>query len=141
MNEVQLHLYDPRRNAQQIVETINSSGRLQQRLEEIQSHYESHLDQAIGVSLVDKSGNSLSVGLGKSEWALIYSRMVSGELVEQYASLGDDSREGSVAFYFEQWTDIPRKWLIPQSLAKEAVNEWFRSGKLSEVIRWTSDAY
>ena len=120
-------------------EEISDSAHLERRLGEVRDHFGSRLDHAIGVDLTDED-RSLSVGLGEEFWALIQSTNDYDEF-EQWCSLGDGDAEGSVVYYMPQWTDIPRKWLVPRSLGLEAVKEWYETGKLSSAIEWTDESY
>lgn len=117
-------------------EVINKAEQLELYLTSLQEKYKD-LHCPIGIGLEWDEENFLSVGLGNNGWVLI---QTIGE-DEQLCSLGDSSLEGTVAFYLPQWTEVPKKMLIPKEKAWEVVKYWFETGKLSSLINWTEQNY
>ena len=117
-------------------EKVYSVAELEVQLDAIQNRFQ-NLDYPIGVDLENPNGDILSVGLGANEWVLVHTH----NQVEQHCSIGDESLEGTVGFYLEQWTEIPCKWLVPKALAWEAVKYWFETGALNPAIKWSDQTY
>jgi hypothetical protein len=129
---------DPR-NQTRHEEPIDKPRAIRQRLEEIDEYYRAVLDHPIGVTLIDGRGNWMTVGLGGDLWCLVFTEVVDEVPVRQLGSLGDRTAEGSIDFYLDQWTPVPRKCLIPREQAAEAVITWIETGRLDERVVWMDD--
>ena len=81
------------------------------------------------------SGDSLSIGLGRSESVLNF---VSGTGNPPYwSSVGDHEEDEAVGFNFMgELSEIPLRHLIPIELARQAVHDFVRTGKLSPIVKW-----
>jgi len=121
---------------------------LVQRLNEIRDRYSPMAGCPFSVDLVKDNGSlstapeyaeRLSIGLGNGEWMIVYNPgLDQGPFLY---SLGDEHLEGTVPFFYGQWSELSRKYLIPKDDALEAVRVWFEEGVLSDAIRWTTKIY
>ncbi len=91
-------------------------------------------DSPVGIDLEREDGSAMSIAPGKTGWAIV---ATFGD--EQRCSIGNKEAGGVEAFYFDQWTEIPKSWLIPEEKALPAIEEWFETGKLSDRIEWGAD--
>jgi len=132
---------DPRKHQSRIKEAVESRSQLLNRLDELEKQYSEWLDAPIGVNLTNGCGETLDIGLGGEKWSLGYSQFEDGVPIEQLNAVGDETASGSTPFYFEQWTEMPNKWLIPRETAKEAIGKWYESGELETQIDWTEESY
>jgi Immunity protein Imm1 len=111
---------------------------LERRLEEIRNEYNRLLKMPYSVDLIRGGIGILSVGLGDGYWILAY----HPEAEEQsLTSLGDESADGDVLFFFGDHTLLSRKYLVPRESALSAVRTWFEEGKIGQDVRWTSKLY
>lgn len=118
---------------EEVVEDVNSSGQLLMRLEDLQREYVPERNESLYVYVENANRDVLHVGLGPDKWLIVRDRK-GGECL---VSLGDEAAEGSQVFLVPEWTELPRKYLIPQEVAREVVRMWFETGTLSDSIRWT----
>lgn len=81
------------------------------------------------------SGDSLSIGLGRAESVLNF---VSGSGNPPYwSSVGEHEEDEAVDFNFMgELSEIPLRHLIPLDLARQAVRDFVRTGKLSQKVKW-----
>jgi hypothetical protein len=81
------------------------------------------------------SGDSLSIGLGRAESVLNF---VSGSGNPPYwSSVGEHEEDEAVGFNFMgELSEIPLRHLIPLDLARQAVRDFVRTGKLSQKVKW-----
>lgn len=113
---------------------VRSAEDLQRLISKIADELSSKSDSPVGLDLEREDGSMMSVAPGKSGWAII---LTFGD--EQRCSTGNKDADGVEAFYFDQWTEIPKSWLIPKEKALPAIEEWFEAGELSDRIEWSSD--
>lgn len=107
---------------------------LRDRLEAIRIEYGALLKIPYSVDLVRPGTGIMSVGLGDEEWMLfVYSE--DRNLIA--SAFGDENAEGDVAFFFGDFTELSRKYLIPRDAALEAIQTWWETGKLSTKVGWT----
>jgi hypothetical protein len=118
-------------------ERFTSFETLMNRLEEIRVKYTSLLGMPYAVDLIREPTGRLSVGIGDHEWILCFFPAEGSPLY----SLGDESAEGRVLFYFGDHTRMSRRYLIPRSDAVDAIKEWFNSGLLSDAVNWTDEVF
>jgi hypothetical protein len=74
----------------------------------------------------------MHVGLGGDEWMVGLHRQ-NGEFL---IALGESSAIGTKVFLFPEWTELPRRFVIPSPIAREVVSHWITTGTLSEVVKW-----
>lgn len=81
------------------------------------------------------TGDSLSIGLGRAESVLNF---VSGSGNPPYwSSFGEHEENEAVGFNFMgELSEIPLRHLIPLDLARQAVRDFVRTGKLSSNVKW-----
>ena len=84
---------------------------------------------------LQSSGDSLSIGLGRKESVLNF---VSGSGNPPYwSSVGEHEEDEAVGFNFMgELSEIPLRHLIPLDLARQAVRDFVRTGKLSQIVKW-----
>ena len=58
---------------------------------------------------------------------------------ESVTSLGDRDAQGTTAFWFGDYTETSRKFLILRETALQAVKEWVESGRLTDRVTWTNE--
>ena len=121
---------------------------LVERLNELRDEFSPIAGCSFSVDLVKDNGSlctapeyaeRLSVGLGNGEWMICYNPgLDQGSFLY---SLGDEQLEGTVPFFFGQWSELSRKYLISKDDALEAVRVWYEEGVLTDAIRWTTNIY
>jgi len=84
---------------------------------------------------LQSSGDSLSIGLGRNESVLNF---VSGSGNPPYwSSVGEHEEDEAVGFNFMgELSEIPLRHLIPLDLARQALRDFVRTGKLSQIVKW-----
>lgn len=86
------------------------------------------------------NGDSLAIGLGR-EWSVLNFIGASRE-PPYFTSLGDSEliAEKVAVFRFgDDWTEIPSEHLIPTSIARDAVRDFFQTSKMPGGIQWSQD--
>jgi len=119
------------------------------RLDELREQYGPRLGIPYSVDLLRTEGavpddpttvERLSVGLGDDDgWMLFW--FPAEDAQAPLSAVGDESAEGSVVFWFGDWSLLSRKYLVPRSAALEAIRAWFEEGVLSDVVAWTDQLY
>lgn len=82
------------------------------------------------------NGDSLGIGLGTDETILSFT---AGSLEAPYfASLGADEQvEPLIEFTVGgQWTEFPRRNVVPLEEGRQAMREFVTTGQLSDAVRW-----
>jgi Immunity protein Imm1 len=114
------------------------------RLEGLRARYTPMVGCPFTVDVVKDDGGleseeyraRLSVGLGDGEWIVIYNPGLDKGL--WLYSLGDETATGFAPFFFGQWSELSRKYLVPKETALEAVRIWYEDGRLTDAVAWTS---
>jgi len=84
-------------------------------------------------------GDSMAIGLGGGDDTLLSYIEASGDppylhSVGQYN--GDDT---VVYYYYGEWTEFPKRVLIPKNLALEVVKDFAATGQITNKVRWEED--
>jgi hypothetical protein len=96
-----------------------------------------HADCAAGVELVSEAGDSMSVAIDGPQWALCHT---SADKLTQHCSIGVEAAQGSRAIFWDQWTEIPKRWFLPCDQAWRALAAWAQDGHLSTEMRWSAES-
>lgn len=90
------------------------------------------------VAVESSNGDTLTIGVG-SELSVLSFVPGSGE-PPYLSSVGDRQEQGVKVFYYMgEWTEIPKRKLIPYALARQAMRSFVDSGRLTDDIRWEED--
>jgi hypothetical protein len=108
-----------------------------QRLDELAAHYEPICGIAYAVDLT-REGGRLAVGMSHEGWMLSFFPANDGTPLN---SVGDRAAAGSVSFFFGDHTPMSRKYLIPRSLAMQALADWWERGVPSPAVAWTEESF
>ena len=127
-------VYTNPKSQQEHKEKIESFDQLIKRLNWISNEYPSD-EYYMGASIYDENENELSIGLAKDEWVIMVS--LAPDYLTQYVSIQSTEVDGSVGFYWDQWTPIEKKHLIPKEKASDAIKYWLQKGELSNRMLWT----
>ena len=114
------------------VEEIFSYDHLLARLAEISRNFQPEKNERISVFVENQEGDLLHLGLGSSEWVIIF----HGQDGKCLVSIGDETAEGCQPFLFPEWTDLPKKHLIAVSDGQKVLRRWFETGTLSDLVSW-----
>jgi hypothetical protein len=115
--------------------TVSSLTEIDDALDEIEQHAEKTEPPIADLS--NPEGDTLSIGLGRSQSMLSW---ISRSLDPPYfASKGQGSTGEAdyVVFYAGgQWSEFPSSNLISKESAREAVREFFVTGRLPTNVEW-----
>jgi hypothetical protein len=133
MRPIKLIYTSDRPRGTRVTEQFGDADVLHARLVEIGKRLW-HTDCATGVELVSEAGDTMSVAIDGPMWALCHT---SPDKLTQHCSIGDEAARGSRAAYWDQLTDVPRRWFVAEALAWEALREWSQFGRLSTRLHWS----
>ncbi len=95
-------------------------------------------DKNIIIILVHPEGHLMYIGISKSYGYLNYHD--GSEEPPYYSSIGDEDAEGELNFYLNGFlSEIPLKNCIPFELLVNAINEYFKTSELPNIIKWEED--
>jgi len=101
-----------------------------------QAEYDKH---PLIVELVQPNDATLSIGVGRDESVLNYSRSPDPPY---YTSLGDQDQDESdvvAYYYYGHWSEFPRRSCVPNDKAREAARRFLTDGERPNNVRWTQD--
>lgn len=83
-------------------------------------------------------GHQVMLGLGLPESFVHIQEAGDQENARALLTVGDAAADGAVAFFLlgSQQTDIPRRNLIPATIAHRLARQFLTSGKVSEDVKW-----
>jgi hypothetical protein len=85
--------------------------------------------------LNNSAGDTLALGLGRDESVLSW--VAADGDPPYHASVGDDSADGTVDFYYrDTWSEFPRWSAVSIETALEAVRQFFETAQLPDRVRW-----
>ena len=119
------------------VERASSIEDLERLLDRIAADYPG--DSAVLATLTrDDTGDSLKIGLGRPLSVLEF---MSGSLEPPYfASVGTVQDDGSEVYHYDgEWTEIPRRNLIPLVEARRAARRFFLTGERPDEVAWEAE--
>jgi len=92
----------------------------------------------VGVSITHPSGDEMFVGLSGDYWMLCRTRIFDRVTYDgqQMLSVGPCSDDSTIAFIWEQWTEMPRRNLISRELAETTLAHWLRTNELLPDVHW-----
>jgi len=101
-------------------------------------HTKCDRNQPILAAVESINGDTLTIGLG-SELSLL--SFVQGNGKPPYlSSVGNCHEDGvSVFYYMGEWTEIPKRRLIPLPLARQAMRSFIVTGKIPNNVNWEED--
>ena len=114
---------------------ISSFGDLKKQLTEIQDATKDVYSCPFSADVVIADIGRISIGLAE-QTVLCY---CSADFNKQLTAVGDMSAEGSVMFYFGDYSIMSAKYVVPYSLALEILEYWIMTGKLSDMVEWTGE--
>lgn len=110
---------------------------LREQLQRITNETSGIFSSPFSVDVVIKEIGIIGVGLAPNT-VLCYK---SSDLQTQLTALGDINSEGNTSFYFGDYSLISNKYLIPYDLALDIINDWIKTGILSDRVIWTDALY
>ena len=110
---------------------------LREQLQRITNETSGIFSSPFSVDVVIKEIGIISIGLAQNT-VLCYK---SSDLQTQLTALGDINSEGNTSFYFGDYSLISNKYLIPYDLALDIINDWIKTGILSDKVIWTDALY
>ena len=110
---------------------------LREQLQRITNETSGIFSSPFSVDVVIKEIGIIGVGLAPNT-VLCYK---SSDLQTQLTALGDINSEGNTSFYFGDYSLISNKYLIPYDLALDIINDWIKTGILSDKVIWTDALY
>jgi hypothetical protein len=119
-------------NERHEVENLDHLNRL---LDELSASGDCH--SPILVQLKTPTGELLMIGLAGEQAVLDH--IAAGGWPAQH-SVGDVAAQGTIPFMMGSYdSEMPRAYAIPASAAREAVEHFFKNGKLSNSVVWEND--
>ena len=98
----------------------------------------SSADGHVGVNIVHPNHDEMLIGLVGDQWMLcrthIYDRVTYDG--QQMWSVGTCSDGPTVAFIWEEWTEMTSRYLIAREAAETAIDYWLRTGELTTSVKW-----
>ena len=89
------------------------------------------------VQLRSPSGEVLMIGLGGDKNVLDH---IAASGWPAQHSVGDPEAEGTIAFMMGSYdSEMPKAYAIPNTLARRAIDHFFRTGTLLADVRWDED--
>lgn len=86
------------------------------------------------VDLTSPKGEVLNIGLGHCQSIVMFSNSLDPPYL---VSTGCATGDGTVAFrYHGDWTEFPKHHLIPYNKAREAMEQFFVTGKCPDNVEW-----
>jgi hypothetical protein len=89
-----------------------------------------------GLELSASNGESLSIAVAPSGWALIRS---DANFDQNCTRSTGQAPAGSIDVRWEEPTPIPQSWFVPKSDAMIAVTQWMNGGGLAAELQWSDD--
>jgi hypothetical protein len=90
------------------------------------------------VFITRADGNRMAIGLGYSDWSFLEFFAAGGRRFSSAVPrLATGSANVNRVFYLAgEYSEIPARALMPVSVARAIVREFFTTGKLSETVDW-----
>lgn len=107
------------------------------QLFEIKQETQAIFKAPFGVDIVIPGTGRISIAL--AEQTIICYK--SDDFETQLTAVGDKNAQGETLFYFGDYALMSNKYLISFNLGIEIVNEWLKSGNLSEKVNWTEELF
>jgi hypothetical protein len=106
-------------------------------LDELLDHVQAaHKGKPALIELCRETNTSLFVAVGDAEYML----HIEGKAEPSLTSVGDSQLTGAAIFYCGgQWTEVPRKNLVPVERARAAIRHWATTGEASSDIIWSKE--
>jgi Immunity protein Imm1 len=114
---------------------IATLAELESMLDELGQAEESAL-----VEVMSPSGNSLAIAVGGGENESMLNYIPADRNPPYLSSVGNEKAAGTFEFSFAgEWSESPRRHLIPSAVARNAVRHFFLTGELSSDVHWEED--
>lgn len=111
---------------------IDSKAELDRHLDELAERATARPFMA---ELISPEGDSLAVGLGREQ--SVMSWVSASQDPPYFASKGDPHAEGTVVFHYRgDWSEFPCWSAVPLSAARQAIRDFFTTGKLPSSVAW-----
>lgn len=95
-------------------------------------------ERAVLAVIEAPSGASLAIGLGRASSYLNF--IMASKDPPYYSSVGDADADGAEVFLFaDEWSEYPKRNLVPIDVAREAARHFFEYGERTPRIAWEID--
>jgi len=101
--------------------------------------HQEHAESGRLVQIVNESGETLMVGLGKSLSVLTYAPAEGWPSKSSRNPDAIDDGEAIGFFMGSHWSEMPKSYAVPVEQAREAVTLFCKQGELSPSIEWIDD--
>lgn len=118
-----------------IIIHVDSFDSLQVQLQKIKRETEGIFTAPFSVDVVIEGKGRMSIALDDNT-VLCYK---SEDLEIRLTTVGDVSAEGDVTIYFGDYSILSRRYFITYNLALDVLNDWIKTGELSDKVRWTDE--
>jgi hypothetical protein len=116
---------------------VSDAGEVEAVADELLARYQS-ANTLPGIELQASDGQSLSIAVGPSGWALIHT---DTEFTQHCTKRTDSNGQPSADVQWDQITSIPDQWFIPKPSALAGVTQWLTDGTLAGGLPWTDECY
>jgi len=101
--------------------------------------HQQHADCGRLVQIVNESGGTLMVGLGRPLSVLTYAPAEGWPSKSSRSADGIDDGETIGFFMGSHWSEMPKSYAVPVEQAREAVTYFCERGELSPSVEWADD--
>lgn len=101
--------------------------------------HQEHADSGRLVQIVNESGDTLMVGLGKQLSVLTYAPAEGWSSKSSRSGDAIDDGEAIGFFMGSHWSEMPKCYAVPVEHAREAVTFFCERGELLPSIEWADD--
>jgi hypothetical protein len=133
---VELLFWEPG-GAEEQMRSVSSPAEVEAVADQLLARYQS-TGSLPGIELRASDGQSLSIAVGPSGWALIHT---DAEFTQHCTKRTDSNGQPSADVQWDQVTSIPDQWFIPRPAAAVGVARWLADGSLAPDLPWSDECY